>query len=185
MKTVHLVLFTMLSLLSACGGGGGDDSSGTSVTAVQQEYRMWKCTIYRRTEGLTGLQYWSSCPNSNWRLKADQPVFTSLSACEDAISVLKSSDPVIYNNSSDDRARGWAVKLLCAEPDATPPRVLSVSPADGSTGFPIEGTRLRVDFSDTMDGATVTTASFTLEDSAGTLIAGTVIYGYEQSVAFL
>jgi hypothetical protein len=180
MKTVYLVLFATLSLLSACGGGG---DSGSAPAAMQQDYRMWKCTIYRRTEGLTGLQYWSSCPDGNWRLKADQPVFTNLSDCEDAIRVQKSSDTVIYDNSDEDRARGWAVKLLCFEPDITSPAVLSVSPADGSNGFPIDGSRLRVDFSDNMDSATITTSSFTLEDSAGTLIAGTVIYSYEQRVA--
>ncbi len=189
MKFTHLALIAMIALLSACGGGGGDDTGstagGASAAALpQQEYRMWKCTIYRRTDGLTGIQFWSNCPNENWTLKANQPVFTSLEACEDAIRVLKNSDPEIYNNSEQDRARGWAVKLLCFEPDTKAPAVLSVSPEDESTGFPIDaGSRVRANFSDNMDKATITTASFTLEDSAGTLIAGTVIYGYDRRAA--
>ena len=174
----------MLSLLSACGGGGGGSTAGgAAVTTAPQEYRMWKCTIYRKTDGFTGIQYWGSCPNNNWRLKADQPVFTSKAVCEDAIRTLKVSDPKIYDNSEEDRTRGWAVKLWCFEPDTKPPAVLAVSPADLSTGFPIEGSRLRVDFSDNMDGATITTSSFTLTDAAGTLVAGTVVYGYDQRVA--
>jgi hypothetical protein len=189
MKLAHLILLAMLALLCACGGGGDDDGTGstggggTGAAGLQQEYRMWKCTIYRRTEGFTGFQYWSSCPNSNWRLKANQPVFTSLSACEDAIGVLKNSDSVIYNNSTEDRMRGYAVKLLCFEPDTTAPTVLSVTPTDGSSDFAIDGSRVRVDFSDNMLGSTITTSSFTLEDAAGTLIAGTVVYGYEQRAA--
>ncbi len=188
MKLAYLVLITMLALLSACGGGGdggggGGGGGGIIQPPPAQDYQMWKCTIYRMTDGFTGLQYWGNCPNENWTLKADQPVFTSLSACEDAIRVLKASDPEIYDDSEEDRARGSATKLLCMEPDTTPPTVLSVSPADGSSSFPAEGSRLRVDFSDNMDSATITTSSFTLEDSAGTLIAGTVTYGYEQRVA--
>ena len=114
---------------------------------------MWKCTNYRRTEGLTGLQYWSTCPNSNWRLKADQPVFTNKSVCEGAIAAEKNSDPVIYNNSDEDRDRGWAVKLWCFEPETTPPTVLSVTPTDGSNDFPIDDSRVRVDFSEPSQNA--------------------------------
>ena len=182
-----IALVVMLPLLAACGGGGGEAGGaaggGGTATQPRQGYQMWKCTIYRRVDGFTGIEFWSKWPNENWRLKAGQPVFTSLADCEAAINVLKNSDPVIYDNSKEDRDRRWAIKLLCFEPDKTPPTILSVSPANESTGFPIDGSRLRAEFSDNMDSATVTTSSFTLEDSAGTLVPGTVIYSYEQRTA--
>lgn len=185
MNKFLIVILGILPLLAAC--GGDDDGGAVENTAAQpqQEYLIWKCTIYRVVEGLTGAEYWSSCPNDNWNLKANQPVFTGKDACWAAIDVLKKNDAAIYDNSAEDRARGWAVKLWCFEPDNTPPAVLSVSPAEGSSIFAIEGSRLRVDFSDNMDGKTITTETFTLEDSAGTLVAGTVLYGYVQRAAVL
>ena len=62
------------------------------------------------------------------------------------------------------------------EPDTTPPTVVSESPADGSTGFPVSGTAVRVEFSDDMDAATISATTFTVEDTAGTPVPGTVTY---------
>lgn len=57
-----------------------------------------------------------------------------------------------------------------------PPRVVSVFPADGSIDIALTNVELRVTFSKDLDPATVTSDSFILEDTAGTMVAGTVAY---------
>ncbi|MCH8074057.1 MAG: Ig-like domain-containing protein [Proteobacteria bacterium] len=190
-RTAFSTMLAVLLIISACGGGGGSSSGGGgsssggggTIPPQPVQYQMWECTIYRQTDGLTGLKFWGSCPGSNWTLRANQPVFGNLEACEAAIQVEKDTDPVVYDNSEEDRNRGWARKLLCAEPDTTAPAVSSVSPEDGSSGFPIDGTTLRVEFSDNMDTETITTTSFTLVDAAGTPVSGTVTYFSEPRTA--
>ncbi|AOP36297.1 hypothetical protein A0128_19950 [Leptospira tipperaryensis] len=56
-------------------------------------------------------------------------------------------------------------------PDSTPPTVSFVSPANGSTGFAINGS-IAVAFSETLNCATLNTATFVLSD--GSAVAGTV-----------
>ena len=183
MKNLSITLFGILPLIAACGGGGGGDDAGTggsAATLTQQNYQMFSCLIYRKVESFTGIPYWGRCPSGIWHLRSSQPLFTSLAACEDAITVLKNSDPEIYDNSKADRDRGWAVKLWCFEEDVTPPTVISVSPLDESTTFPIEGSRIRAEFSETLDDQSLTATTFTLEDSDGTPVSGTVSYDYSR-----
>jgi len=179
-KKLSIILFGILPLLAACGGGGGggEDAGSGPETPTSQNYQMFRCLIYRQVEGLTGIEYWGSCPYGNWNLVSTQPVFTSLAACENAITVLKNSDPEIYDNSEADRARGSAVKVVCSTPDITPPTVISVSPVEADTTFPIEGSTIHAVFSDNMDPNTFTTTTFTLEDSTGTPVPGTVNYDF-------
>jgi hypothetical protein len=59
-------------------------------------------------------------------------------------------------------------------PDTTPPTVSSVTPLDGATGVAV-GTTVTATFSEAMDNATLTTATFTLVvTGTGTPVAGTV-----------
>jgi N-acetylneuraminic acid mutarotase len=173
----------LLLVLAACGGGGGGGGGGGDKKTPVQEFQMFRCTVHRQYDGLTGIGFWGLCPNENWNLKSGQPVFPNKDACWTAVEALKRSDPYIYDNSQEDRDRGMAEKLWCFEPDTTPPAILSVSPANDSNDFPVSGSSVHADFSDNMDSATITAASFTLEDSAGTLVAGTVSYGFSSRVA--
>jgi N-acetylneuraminic acid mutarotase len=186
MNRLCIVWLALILTMTACGGGdsgnGGGSGSG-SKKQPQIEHQMFRCTIHRRFDGLTGLGYWTSCPNDNWNLKSGQPLFAKDADCWAAVDSLKKSDPEVYDNSQADRDRGWAQKLWCLEPDETPPAILFVSPKNESSGFPIDGSRLRADFSDNMDKATITASSFTLEDSAGTLVPGIVDYNFPSRTA--
>lgn len=183
MKAMSILILAILPVFAACGGGGGS-GGGKTMSTPQVKLQIWWCTVYRMTEGLTGLQYWGSCYGSNWDLLANQPVFTSQEDCDAAIRELKNTDPIIYDNSDEDKQRGWAVKLICSEPDTTAPTVLSLLPADGAGGVSIDGLRVRVAFSDMMDSKTIDATTFTVEDASGTPLAGTVDYSWYSRTAF-
>ena len=61
------------------------------------------------------------------------------------------------------------------QPDTTPPTVTSKSPTSGATGVAV-GSSITATFSEAVQSATVTGTTFTLKNSAGTSIAGTVTY---------
>jgi hypothetical protein len=67
-----------------------------------------------------------------------------------------------------------------ADPDATVPRVVSSSPANGATGAPINGA-VSVTFSEAMDPASLTASTFELSSGA-TAVLGTVIYADSTAV---
>jgi len=169
---LSIVLCAALTLLVACGGGDG----GKSPPIVQEPYQIRQCTVYRKTDGLTGLTYWGRCESHTWGPRPDEPIFNNLEACEARIQVLENTVSSVYNNSDEDKARGWARKLFCDEPDTAAPTVLSLSPADGSSGFPIFDTGVRVEFSENMEASTINTTTFTLENPSGALIVGTIVY---------
>lgn len=66
--------------------------------------------------------------------------------------------------------------------ELTTPTVLSSEPADGAVGVALGGT-IRATFSEAMDPATLTTATFTLTDAALVPIGGTVLYA-DSTVVF-
>lgn len=66
------------------------------------------------------------------------------------------------------------------DPDATAPRVVSSSPADGATGAPLNGA-VSVTFSEAMDPASLTASTFELSSGA-TAVPGTVIYADSTAV---
>jgi len=182
---LSITLCAALTLLAACGGGGDDGGGGKPPPTVQKPYQIWQCTKYRRTDGLTGLSYWTNCESHTWEPRPDEPILNSLDACEARIQDLKNTVSSVYDNSDQDKARGWAKRLFCEEPDTSAPTVLSVSPADESTGFGINGISLRADFSENMKADTINTTSFTLEDSSGATVAGTVAYHVTTRSAYL
>ena len=69
-------------------------------------------------------------------------------------------------------------------PDTTPPRVTAVVPLNNATGVPINTKIITAAFSEAMDPATLTTASFTLA-CPSTLVTGAVTYLAAGNVATL
>ena len=66
--------------------------------------------------------------------------------------------------------------------DSTPPTVVSTNPSSSATGFPITSS-ITATFSEAVQPATVTTSTYTLKNSAGTSIAGTVSISPDNKVA--
>ena len=64
---------------------------------------------------------------------------------------------------------------LTVAPDTTPPTVVSVSPADGSSGI-AAGTSVAVRFSEAMDPATVNAATIELRDPSDVVVDSSVIW---------
>jgi hypothetical protein len=63
-------------------------------------------------------------------------------------------------------------------PDVTPPTVTAVVPANAAAGVPLSST-VRATFSEAIDPATITTATFEVRDASNTRVSGAV--GYEVS----
>ena len=57
--------------------------------------------------------------------------------------------------------------------ERTPPTVVSTDPANGATNVPVNRS-LRATFSEPMDNATITSATFTVRDGLGNVVPGTV-----------
>jgi hypothetical protein len=69
-----------------------------------------------------------------------------------------------------------------APPDTTPPTVTSSTPAGGATGVAL-GATVTATFSEPIDPATLTTATFTLTSGSGAAVAGTVSYNASTNSA--
>jgi hypothetical protein len=71
----------------------------------------------------------------------------------------------------------WVDANFSATPpgDTRPPRIASVTPADGASNVP-QLTKPTVTFDEAVDAATVTGSTFTLKDDANNPVAGTVTY---------
>jgi hypothetical protein len=105
-----LLLITIL-LVTACGDGG--DPAGPPPEPLQ-DYVMWSCLKVYRWNGL--FNQWN-CIDDSWRIVSNQPVFTSRSDCLTAVGIEQDNDPVTYDNSEEDRDRGYAYDLWCFKVD--------------------------------------------------------------------
>jgi hypothetical protein len=101
-----LVLATAL-LVTACGGGGG---GGEIIEPpVMKQYRMVQCDI-----DYLGGERWGVCDYGHTlELRPNQPVFTAESDCLIAIEIEIKNDPEVWDDSEEDRQRGWAYWLDC------------------------------------------------------------------------
>jgi len=104
------LLITIL-LVTACGDGG--DPAGPPPEPLQ-DYVMWSCLKVYRWNGL--FNQWG-CVDDSWKIRSNQPVFTSRSDCLTAVGIAQDNDPVIYDNSQEDRDRGYAYDLWCFKAD--------------------------------------------------------------------
>ena len=59
--------------------------------------------------------------------------------------------------------------------DSRPPRITTVTPADGATGVPVS-TTVTATFDEPVDPATVTSSTVQLRNGSGTLVPGSVVY---------
>jgi hypothetical protein len=69
-----------------------------------------------------------------------------------------------------------------AAADTTAPTVISTNPADGATGVAIN-TRINATFSEALDPATITTATFMVTGPGSTPVTGTVAYDVASNIA--
>ena len=68
--------------------------------------------------------------------------------------------------------------------DTTPPTISAVSPASAATGVSVS-TTVTATFNEALDATTISAASFTLRNAAGTLVGATVAYNATTRVATL
>src|SRR6266481_658735 len=74
-------------------------------------------------------------------------------------------------------------KNALATPPTTPPTVILVTPANGSTGLCSTTAIISATFSKAMNPATITTSTYTLKGPGGASIAGAVTYSTANNVA--
>jgi len=79
--------------------------------------------------------------------------------------------------------RTWSF-TTSAPADTTPPTVSTVTPVDGATNVGVNSA-VTVAFSESMNAASITTATFVLRNPAGTAITSTVSYNTATNVATL
>ena len=104
-----IILIGLAATLAACGGGGGNDLG--KDLPPDNDSTMVQCTIYY--DGF----FWGRCPDNNSIIpRANQPVFTSLEDCLIAKEIEINSDPYTWDDSQEDRDRGWADQLYCTTP---------------------------------------------------------------------
>ena len=109
------------------------------------------------------------------------PTVTSLTASTSYTATITTGVKDITGNAMTS-AKSLVVYHRLSASDTTPPTVTSTNPASGATGFPITSS-ITATFSEAVQPATVTTSTYTLKNSAGTSIAGTVSISPDNKVA--
>jgi hypothetical protein len=99
--------------LAGCGGDSGpayDPKCPLCEPEDFEDHILQSCPIYYRWDGL--FYSWTSCDNA-WAPVENQPVFTSLGDCLIAKGHLQDENGTYWDNSQDDKNRGYAWKLFC------------------------------------------------------------------------
>ena len=112
-STKHrLGLVVVLLALVGCGDEGGKDSDPAEDSPFRNngDYTLVQCTVY-----YDQFQGWEHCGLSDpLTVRANQPVFTALNDCLIAKGHEQDNDPLILDDSQEDRDRGFAHELFCA-----------------------------------------------------------------------
>ena len=200
-RAVAMMVFG--TALAGCGGGGGDavgdvgiavptasghfetdqamlSLGGSSFRPTTTTLDLFACRVLtdqytvtwlneasgRQGGGVDPYRWWRACPPDpgpavQWRF-IDLP--------------LAPGGNRVVVTARDEGIGGQAIIVIERVPDLSPPRPTALFPADGETGVP-GTTSLAVTFSEPMDPASFSTASFTLVEAAsGVPIAGAVVY---------
>ncbi len=117
MKFFRITLCTLLLALTGCFDGYGPDGIDPGPDPIYKgDYELNQC--FKRYVW-TGLWWQWECPNDNWFPVSNEPIFTSLSDCHNALHRVAMNpnywDP--HNDAKKDnlRASGSAYFLWCFE----------------------------------------------------------------------
>ena len=118
-KAIPSGMFLILVLMTAsCGSGDSGPAYDPNCPLCEPsdygDHILHSCPIYYRWNGL--YYSWTSCDNA-WTPVADQPVFTSLEDCQIAKRILINQNGTYWDNSQEDKDRGYAWKLFCFNAD--------------------------------------------------------------------
>jgi hypothetical protein len=107
----NLLLFSLLLALAACGDENGSGSGKEEPDLFNVgDYVMMQCTVYYNFPG-----GWTDCRDADlWSLRPNQPVFTALSDCLIAKGHEQDEDPTVWDDTQEDRDRGWATLIVCS-----------------------------------------------------------------------
>ena len=119
-KTRHIgaVLIGLMLALTGCGSGdSGPKRDPNCPLCEPEDYEdqvLMSCPIYYRWNGIS--YSWTACDNQ-WTLVPNQPVFTDLWDCQIAKGHLLDENSTYWENSQEDKDRGYAWKLFCFSAD--------------------------------------------------------------------
>lgn len=193
-STAVAALCVTLLLLASCGGGGG----GAAPPAVDTVSPSVVSTV--PPAGASGVPVASvlsatfdealdpasvNATTFTLRDAGNHPVAGTVRATGNTASFVPSASlaPLLVHTATISGVRDLAGNLLAgshvwvfttgAAPDTTPPAVTATTPTAGATGV-VADTELTVSFSEAIDPATVTAASFSLRDAGNSPIAGSL-----------
>ncbi len=111
------LMLTLVLALAGCGGDSGPEYDPNCPLCEPEDFQdhiLHSCLIYYRWNGL--FNSWTSCDNA-WTPVENQPVFTNLSDCLIAKGHLQDQNTTYWDNSQEDKDRGYAWKLFCFDVD--------------------------------------------------------------------
>ena len=111
------LMLALLLILTGCSDDSGpefDPKCFLCEPEVFEDHVLKSCPIYYRWNGL--YVSWTACDNQ-WTLVANQPVFTDLWDCLIAKGHLLDEYSIYWDNTQEDKDRGYAKKLFCFNAD--------------------------------------------------------------------
>ena len=112
------ILLALILAITGCESGDSGPAYDPNCPLCEPsdfgDHILYSCPIYYRWNGL--FYYWTSCDNA-WTPVANQPVFTSLEDCQIAKRILIGQNGTYWDNSQDNKDRGYAWKLFCFNAD--------------------------------------------------------------------
>ena len=109
---IGMVSIVVLAL-AGCGGDSGpayDPNCPLCEPEDFEDHILQSCQIHYEWNGL--FYYWTNC-ETGWTPVANQPVFTSLNDCSIAKGHLLDENDAYWDNSQEDKDRGFAWELFC------------------------------------------------------------------------
>ena len=100
-----------------CGGDSGpayDPNCPLCEPEGFEDHTLQSCQIHYEWNGV--FYYWTNC-ETGWMPVANQPVFTSLNDCLIAQGHLLDENDAYWDNSQQDKDRGYAWELFCFATD--------------------------------------------------------------------
>ena len=107
----RVLLISLLLTLVACGDERetASEEEGPDLFNVG-DYVVMQCSVFYRCPG-----GWTECRDADlWSMRANLPVFTALNDCLVAKGHEQDEDPSVWDDTQEDRDRGWADLIVCS-----------------------------------------------------------------------